>query len=382
MNFRKKNTVFICIIILFIHFSLYTADLTIPSLEIISHVAYDEGSDYIILRTDGEMEINIEGGYTFGAGVVFGFQSSDLESAISEGTAGLVFKSGRITIREIMGPLLSFSFFIGENDILCSGRGFVDYFGTELIETNYSGFMYFPDTQVYDGIHTISGTGCAVSLRPISDLLLLNLYAYQDNYFVDASGDFKPGIYSCDIRTILNLNRIKLDFFIGATGPVADAGLYRTGLLFYAKAGPAEIFTQIGMPRWDPVDDAFGINLFHLLMEVKLNLGILGITPSVFLHPGYYHQDETNEEEMMDININFTFGDLSKHFISGGIEGNFSFTEDVIEGLNIKVFPFFSFITPGVLWELKCGVTLFSDPLPYDNIQGMFEGFIGIKADF
>jgi hypothetical protein len=84
----------------------------------------------------------------------------------------------------------------------------------------------------------------------------------------------------------------------------------------------------------------------------------------------------------MDINLNFTFGDVSKHFICGGLDANFSFTQDMIEGLVIKVFPFISFVTPGVLWKLKCGITLFDDPLPYDNTNTMFEGFIGIKAEF
>ncbi|MBN2443953.1 MAG: hypothetical protein JXJ04_21500 [Spirochaetales bacterium] len=79
---------------------------------------------------------------------------------------------------------------------------------------------------------------------------------------------------------------------------------------------------------------------------------------------------------------NLRFAVVSQNFISGGIEGSFSFTDNSIEGLVIKVFPFISFITPGVLWNLKYGITLFDDPLPYENLDTMFEGFIGIKAEF
>ena len=84
----------------------------------------------------------------------------------------------------------------------------------------------------------------------------------------------------------------------------------------------------------------------------------------------------------MDVNLKFAIGNIDKHLVRGGIEGNCSFTENLIENPVIKVSPFFSFITPGVLWELKCGITVFSDPLPYNDIPGMFEGFIGIKAEF
>ncbi|MBN2531537.1 MAG: hypothetical protein JXB88_01530 [Spirochaetales bacterium] len=384
INMKKNYIFFICLLLFFVQTSLHTANIDVSSLEIICHGAYDETNDYdIVLATDGEMEMSIEGGYKFGASVVFGFRSENLEDAIREKTLGLLFKSGQITVREILGSLMSFSFFIGENDILCSGEGFVDYFGTDLIKINYSGFLYFPEGKVYEGIHTVSGTGCSFIYRPLLDRLLFHLYAYQDDHFVNDTGEFIPGQFSLDLRTIVNFEPVKLDFFLGATGPCeAEAGYYRTGLLLYAKAGFAEFFAQAGIPRWDPVDDLFRLDLFFLLFETKLNLGIVAITPSFFIHPGYYEQNPTDEEEIMDINVNIAFGDIFKHLVSGGIEGNFSFTENLVEGLNIKVFPFISFITPGVVWQLKCGITLYSDPLPYDNLPGMFEGFINIKAGF
>jgi hypothetical protein len=383
-NRGKKHVFSVCILLLLIPAFLGAANIDVSSLEIISHAAYDESSDYtIVVQTDGEMEMNIEGGYKFGANVAFGFKSENLENAINENTLGLLFKSGRITVREIFGDLMAFSFFIGENDILCSGEGFVDYFGTDLIEVNYSGFMYFPEGQVYEGIHTTSGTGCSLQLRPISDRLLFNFYAYQDDHFVDDNGNFIPGQYSVDLRTIVNLEPFKLDFFIGATGPCeAEAGYYRAGLLGYVKAGPVELFAQAGIPRWDPVDDTFSLDLLYLLFETKLNLDVVVITPSIFIHPGYYLQNPTNEEEMMDINLNIAFGNIFKHLVSGGVEGNLSFTKNLIEDYNLKIFPFVSFVTPGVVWQLKCGITLFSDSRQYDNLSEMFEGFIGIEAGF
>jgi hypothetical protein len=382
LMFRSKKHLFFLFITVYLCSFLYSAEINVPSMEIISHGAYDEERDYVVLQTDGEMKMSIEGGFKFGAIVKLGFDSDDIERDIATGNAALSFKSAEITIREVIGPLLSLSFFIGENDILCSGRGFTDYFGTSLINTNYSGFMYFPESQVYEGIHTIYGTGISATFRPIPECIILNAYAYQDSNFIDGTGEFIPGIYSCELRSLFNLDPVKIDFFIGATGPAAEAGYYRAGLLFYAKAGPGEFITQVGLPRWDPVDDTFGMELFYLLFEVNLSLGIFTMTPTVFLHPGFYQQHATSEEGVMDINLNFTFGDVSKHFISGGFDGNFSFTRDMIEGLVIKVFPFISFVTPGVLWKLKCGITLFDDPMPYDNTDTMFEGFIGIKAEF
>jgi hypothetical protein len=383
-NKGKKYLFSVCLLLFFVYPFCMAANIDVSSLEIISHGYYDDSNDYhIVLSTDGEMVMNIEGGYKFGATVVFGFKSEDLENAIKARTLGLLFKSGRITARDIFDGLMAFSFFIGENDTLCSGEGFVDYFGTDLIEIKYSGFMYFPETQVYEGIHTISGTGSSILFRPLADTLLFHFYAYQDDHFVDDMGNFVPGRYSFDLRTILNFEPVKLDFFLGVTGPCeAEAGYYRTGLLGYVHLGPLELYAQAGIPRWDPVDDTFGLDLFYLLFETKLNLDIVAITPSIFIHPGYYLQNPTNEEGTMDINLNVSFGNIFKHLVSGGVEGNLSFTEDLVEGYNLKVFPFVSFLTPGVLWQLKCGISLFSDSEPNNTPEGMFEGFIGIEAGF
>lgn len=358
----------------------FTAEVNIPLLKLCSHAVYDDSKGIYTVESIGEMEMQISGGYKFGGNVILGFNSNNLESFSDAGDAGFVFKSATIAIWDILNLPFSLAFFIGETDILCSGEGFSDYFGIDPIITTYSGFMYFSEGIVYDGIHLINGTGLQTSFFPLKDTLSLFLYLYQDAHFDTA------GKYSLDFRTMLNLNKFKLDFFTGATLPAGDAGYYRMGALFYGAYGPGEFLTQFGITRWDPVNDPFTIDLFYILFEMKLSFGILMVTPSFFFYPRYYNQQPTDEQGNVDFNLNFLFGDLKKGLVSGGLESNFSINTDtqdnILDNLSITLSPFLNLITSGVLWEFKISARLFDNPSPYDNIKTMFSGLIGIKAEF
>ena len=358
----------------------FTAEVNIPSLQLNSQVVYDDSADIYTVQSMGEMDMQISGGYKFGGNVILGFNSDNLEEDFNTSNAGFIFKSATIAIRDIRGLPLSLAFFIGETDIMCSGDGFSNYFGIDPIITTYSGFAYFSEGIVYDGIHMINGTGIQTSFLPLKDTLSFFLYMYQDAHF-DAAGK-----YSVDFRTMLNLKRFKLDFFLGTTIPAGDIGYYRLGLLLHGAYGPGEFLTQFGITRWDPLNDPFGINLFYILFEMKLSFGILMVTPSFFFYPSYYNQQLTNEEGKVDFNLNLLFGDLGKQLISGGLEGNFSINTDsqdnILDNLSITASPFVNLITSGVLWEFKIGIKLFDNPSPYDNIPTMFSGLIGIKAEF
>jgi hypothetical protein len=270
-------------------------------------------------------------------------------------------------------------YFIGRTQELCSGDGFEKLLNKNQISISYSGFMYFPTGPVYRGIHTIAGTGMQINITPVANIFYLGLSAYQDSYL---SAIFGPGRFSYDLRTLLDLGVIKLETFIGASFPAENYGYYRAGFLFYAQAGPGEFITQLGIPKFDPVVDSFGMELFYLLFEVRLNFGLVSIIPTVFIHPKYYHQNITNEAGYMDLNLNLRFGNLEENIFACGVEGNFSFQRELIQSLQIKTSVYFNFATPGAIWTLKCNIKLFGDPSPWTDPANMFEGFIGIQAEF
>jgi hypothetical protein len=368
----------------FIQVNLYAANVTVPSLELYTKGAWED--NIFALRTAGEMDLRVEGGYKFGGRVVLGFDSTNLEENFidreSSSIAGFTFQTASIVIREMFSLPLAFTFFIGESDIFASGEGFDYIFGDKNVKANYSGFLYFFDGIRYDGIYQPAGTGIKFEIGPLHEFFYMSLYAYQDGYFyLDNPTDktFSPGQYSGDLRMLFNFDRIKLEAFVGGTAPVPDSlyGYYRAGLLFQAQALKGlELIAQVGLPLWNPAT-SFDINLFYMLLEFKLFPGVVKLIPTVFLHPKYYKQQPTDEEYQLDVNLKLHIG-TDESLINGGVEVNSQLDiEELLNKTEVRVAPYLSFITPGVVWQLKVNAKVY----PF-NFEEMFEGFIGIKAEF
>jgi len=384
-----SKRIIVCLLLLvFYSIPLFSANVTVPSLELFTKGTPESGS--ISLQSEGEIELSISGGFKFGGSVILGFLSDsfeqDLTNRITLGSSQggtLTLKSATISIQKLFGLPLSFSYFLGLGDIFASGDGFSDTFGTAPISTQYSGFFYFSDGVRYDGVHRVAGTGIRLQLSPVNNRFASALYLYQDGYFStevvpSVQYDFDPGHYSADWRFMLNLNKIKLEYFLGATVPASTWGYYRTGFLFHAADRGGEFLAQLGIPRYDPDNDTIGLDLFHLLFEARLSLGIFSIIPTVFLHPAYYHQTATGEGGLIDFNLNLRFGDPAEHLINGGVEGNLVFQDQTLQDFEAKLSPYLNFVTPGVLWQLKIDANLY----PFSSLTQMFQGYVGIKAEF
>jgi hypothetical protein len=355
--------------------ALPAANLVVPSLEIITRGFMNAGT--FELASNGNLDLVIEGGYKFGGRIGLSYADSFLED--DDPADRLTFDGVNIIVRDVFKLPLSLSWFIGTYDVLASGSEFPVSFGTAEIASAYRGFMYFPTGVQYDGIHKVKGTGIRLSAMPVPDTLLLSLYLYQDSWlFVDGVGDFEPGYWSADLRVLANLAAIKLEAFIGASVvPTSVAGWYRAGVLFHASMKSIELLAELGLPKWDPVADSpFSINLFSMLLEPRLHLGLFNVAATFFWHPAYYHQDLTGELGTFDVNLNLFFGDLSKTSTLGGLEGNLDF--DSTSGTFLfKLAPYISFTTPGAVWKIKVNTKL----LPFDT-SDMFEGFVGVRASF
>jgi hypothetical protein len=358
----------------------FSANIVVPSMEMITHGVSSAG--LFTLQTYGSMTLQVEGGYKFGGSIAFGLlNNTNLEGlGTVPVTATMNFLSASMTIRDLFSAPLNISYFVGQNDIFCSGDGF-DQFGAAPIMTRYRGFLYFPSTNItqspiYDGIYQIQGTGAKVELTPVAGTFGVDAYFYEDTHNPPFTA---LGNYSGDLRFLLNYPTLKLEAFVGATAASSSRyGLYRGGLLFYAADRNVEFLAQVGIPRWDPGTDAtLSVNLFYLLVEPRLHMGLFSIVPTFFWHPEYYMQAAyPSEIGTFDVNLNMYAGDPSKTDFQGGAEANFRF-QYAAGTFALKVSPWIGFSTPGVLWTLKVNAKLW----PF-SLADMLDGFVGVRAEF
>ena len=350
----------------------FPANIVIPTMELITHGVSADG--VFGLQTYGNMALEVQGGYKFGGAIAFGLYN---ESILENQNLPIRFLSASMTIRDVFSLPANVVYFVGQNDIFGSGSGFED-FGSPPIMTRYRGYLYFPNDNVtapiYDGIYQVQGTGVQLAVIPVADTFGVDLYLYEDTH--PAFPDL--GTYSADLRFLLNTSGVKLEAFLGGTGGhIAHSGIFRGGLLFYATNRNVEFLAQVGIPRWDPsVDASLGINLFYLLFEPRLHLGVFNIVPTFFWHPAYYNQASyTAESGTFDVNLNLYFGDQSNMTLQGGLESNFRF-QSTAGDMTFKVSPWVGFSTPGVLWTVKVNTKLW----PF-KLTDMLDGFVGVQAE-
>lgn len=384
MILTNKKYSGILIIIILLSFHINAADLEIPKMELITRA--DIGPATPVLLTRGKIDLKISGGYKLGGSLVLGFDSSDLgysnttldpatEDAESIATylnnqTYLQFQSAQVTIRDLFSTPTEFTYFTGKADVLCSGDDFPNLFGSVPVATRYRGYLYFPDNE-FDGIHTINGTGLKISTTFGSERIISSAFIYEDGYM--GSGHF-----SSDIRTLFNFDKIKMESFIGATFPASDYGLYRGGLLFYYNPGTTgEFLAQVGVPQWNPAE-SFTIDRLFFLFEPRIKLNPVTVIFTLFWHPGYYLQTTTADSGSADVHINFMIGEPEISTFSGGLEGSVTFNSSApSDQFGIKVSPYVSAITSGVIWNIMLNTELF----PY-SLEDMFEGVISVKAEF
>jgi len=365
---------------LFLSATAFPASVIVPTMELITHATTVGG--IFVLQTYGNMALSVQGGYKFGGSIAFGISHEKNLENLGLPPFGLDFLSASMTIRAVFSLPVNVSYFIGANDILASGDGFTQ-FGVEPIMTAYRGFLAFPTGPLYDGIYQVWGTGMHIQVTPKAETSSIDLYVYEDTHS-QYPGGAAPlfsalGNWSADLRFLLNFDSVKLEAFVGGTlSPVSPFGLYRGGILFYAKDRNAEFLAQLGIPLWDPyADPNLSVDLFYLLIEPRLRLGIVSIVPTFFWHPGGYMQAlNPSERGAFDVNLSIFADDLAKSALQGGVQTNIKFLYSAGQ-FEARVSPWVGFATPGILWTFKVTARL----LPFD-ISNLLEGFVGVRAEF
>jgi hypothetical protein len=390
--------------------TLFGADITIPRLELATRAASEEGE--FTVSSTAAADIALEGGYKYGALLGLSFESADLGRALAyrnftiQGGSGttppswddynalvdrmnnqavLSFRIAKATARNLFNLPLELSYFIGIADNFCSGDDFTVRFGTAPIGTGFRGFYYFPKgidgniSHQYNGIHGVRGTGLSFTLNSW-DFIVPMFYVYQDFSFIDETfGIYENGHYSGDLRVLFNREKFKMEAFSGGTVSKNGGNSIRGGLLAYFNSGiGTEFLLQFGIPGW-VVGEDFSIDNFYFLIEPRIDFGFLATYITFFYHPLLYLQKENESERgKADINMKVFTGDLGESGLEGGLELTMGLKVGEMEDLSVYATPFASFVTNGLLWDVKIRLNLRS----FDAPGEMIELFMGIRAAY
>jgi hypothetical protein len=381
----KKSRFILVLLLVLIALPLSAASITVPSLELYTRGA-GSGSGFGF-ESRGDIDLMLEGDSKFAGTFGFSFHDASLEDTAADTGDGLFFKTASIVVQQLFSLPLDLTYFIGYNDTFGSGEDYSHRFDTLPAATRYRGYLHFPDTVEYDGLHQVNGTGLQLDFTGKQERTFLSLYAYQDA-LVDADDDpvsplvFESGYYSADFRALFRFQDVILEAFAGGTYPApGPADFYcRGGLLFYAANKDIEFLTQLGVPRWSPLDEQLDIDFFYLLVEPRVHAGIISIIPTFFWRPAYYQQQATREKSF-DMNLDLRLGRVESSKVLGGLESNFIYMIEE-EGLQVnelraKAIPYLQFLTPGAIWEVRVAASVW----PF-SLDDLIECFLTIKAEF
>ncbi|TVQ23714.1 MAG: hypothetical protein EA382_09425 [Spirochaetaceae bacterium] len=366
-----------------IAYAAHAANVTIPAFQLLTRGAMDDGT--FVLRTQADIDVELGGGYKFGGQLGLSLNTVDLEAPSTPGDTyepdviraaldrSLTLSYARVVVRDLFGVGVDLDYFVGRYRTLLSGDIFPEQFGSAVVASDMRGLLYFPDGVVYNGIHTINGTGLGFALPGLAPWLYLDAALYQDGYL-------GQGRYSTDLRAAFNFMGFKAETFAGATFPEGAIGAYRAGLLLYYATGTGgEFLTQIGVPRWRPVADGpLTIDDFMFLFEPRVDLGLLSVILTLFWHPQYYHQAPTGERGATDIIVKLLARDREADSASGGLETALRLRpDDPDRTLRVVVSPFLTLHSLGVDWDFKVNLNVF--PFAPDDLV---EGFVGFRTQF
>jgi hypothetical protein len=399
--------------------SLVSAEITVPHLELASRGSIEDGNFGI--STSAEADIALNGGYKYGITLGLGAEIANLEKALSYGRLDMPYLSGggsptgadyndlshtvedrfnnqatlsirylEATVRDLFDKPLELSFFIGHYDKLGSGDEFPERFGTVQVGTDMRGFLYYPEGLGGDpslrfngAIHGVLGTGMALK-GLFLDKIVPSLYVYQDLSFKDTvTGTFLPGHYSADFALMVNGGAVKFEGFAGITYVTHDNPVLRGGLLAYISSEPMGLLIQAGLPSWK-AEDNVTIDDFYFLLEPRVRFEKMGMSLTFFYHPVYYMNreilDENNEQDKgkADINLKAFYGDIGRSNFEGGLETTLGMRMHNGEDMTLWVSPFVRVATSGLLWDFKVRVNV----LHFSKGGDLAEGFIGIRTAY
>jgi hypothetical protein len=406
-----KNLRFFGLLLLFLPvLSLSGAEITLPRMELASRGASEDGE--FAISTNAAVDVALTGGYKYGVLLGLSFESPNLGKAFTyrnfeagllapgssvtpeqynqladrlNNGAALSFRVAKATARDLFNLPLEFSYFVGLSDSFCSGEEFSARYGLPRIETDFTGFYYFPGGiggnpyRRYNGIHAVQGTGLSFALTPWERVTPM-LYLYQNIPFFDSFGAVPEKThFSGDLRFLFNWERVKVEVFSGVSGGKDENAGFRGGFLaYFISDRGADFLIQCGIPGLAQGDE-ISIDNMYFLLEPRLTFGFTAVHVGFFYHPlEYLHIKTEDERGRADINIKFLVGDPLIFPVQGGLETTLGLKVYDQEDFSFKISPFVSFISQGLQWDVKLRV----NPLAWEKPEEIFEIFMGIRTAY
>jgi hypothetical protein len=407
----KFTRIFVPFWVLLPVFALSGAEITIPRLEVISRAASQNGEFAISSNASVDMALN--GGYKYGVLLGLSFESANLIKALSyrNFAAGMAdpamfyveadeynelvdrynnqaffsFRVAKATARDLFNLPLELSYFVGLGDSFCSGEEFSSRYGVPNMETEFTGYYYFPEGiggnpyRRYDGIHAVQGTGFSFALTKWEKFIPM-LYLYQDIPRFNTAGTLSTkNFFSGDIRGLFNGEKFKAELFAGVSGGKGEKPDLRGGMLaFFSSGEGADFLIQCGVPGW-VMNEKFSVDNWYFLMEPRIDFGLLALHVSFFYHPlQYLHIESEEERGKADINIKLFIGDLEEFRFQGGLETTVGIKVDKQKDFSLKISPFISLVSDGLCWDFKLRL----NPLASATPEKMLEVFAGIRTAY
>ena len=355
----------------------FAGDFAFPSMYLLS-TGYFDANESFVISTQFDFSLAFKSTTNITTEVVLGFYTNSLEDyftaeqttlTITEIPADLAnaiailnnqnfagIKKIAVTVPELVFKGLSASFFAGHFDALASEAVIKKTATYKPLLPYIANKIYMPlginneGLRWYDGAHPIYGTGLKLAYSGKS--FETATYIYQDSWI-------GKGYYSADMRFMYFSQQAAIDIFGGISFPQGNWGLYRMGLFFNYNTGDiAEITAQIAVPYWMS-DSALSMDMFYFMLEPRVNFGMGFLTLAIFFHPGYYAQQETHENGVLDFKAALAFGSLEKGGAQAGIEALLQFNPNVpTDQFAMAVSPFFSMNQAKTQWQIKLAMVL------------------------
>ncbi len=357
----KRN---IIIIFIFITFYIFSANINVDELNIISLAGFNSTTNKFEMNTYFKFLTSFDGGYKFAAKVGFEANVTQLAKNYLDSSTDiynkvfLIFNNAEITARNLIESRLDLAFWAGTYRYLGEGNF-------------YRGFLYFPESQNldYKGVYRLRGSGISTILRFWEDKFKLQFHLYQNTNFVSSTSPTAFNYFSFDTEIGLFLKYASIELFGGYTKdfiyPNDNSDLIygrgKVGLTFWTgDSRYIEFFSSVGVTGLDSktFDSVTNgtisvIDMFYISAELHFKLFITDHIISFLTKPYLYNEEVTNEKS--DFNINYRFNvAVNDSPLNGGFIFNFTYSLlDPNDNWHLYLSPYISIKISGVIWDIN-----------------------------
>jgi hypothetical protein len=322
----------------------FGANVFVPAMDLTTFFSQDGD-----LRTRGQFDIELNGGYKYQAKVAFQYLNPTLES---DSSPTLVFDGAQATIRQLF-KILDLTYWTGYYDVIGGGDYYVGY-----LYHREEGFEYL-------GYLPLKGTGVVLGTRTRDERYGGKVYTYQR--------DGVGYVNSFDLEFNLDTDPFLFNAYAGESDLEWRAGVQLKYLgdkvSFYLTVGHLTLSSG----------NALDFDEYYFLMEERFSAGNWNFIPSIFARPKYHYNydtrnyEPTNETNDVDFNFNINYEPQTKNYAVGT---ELSLQTNKTENFGIYVSPYVDFYTLGMTWSFKIDINAVSE------VRGFVTGYLNVSASF